>query len=66
MKTLEEHNAERMQKYTLIGKPHANNIACPQCGAELLDSNPGVTLASFPAQKEIHCDACGFRGYRIV
>ena len=48
------------------GKPRLNGIACPDCGSELFDSDPRYTLASNPPQKNVHCDECGFRGYRIA
>ena len=56
MKTLDEFNAERRK----------DGIACPKCGKELLDSSPSITLTSHPPQKNIHCDACGYRGFRIA
>lgn len=65
MKSLEEHNAERMAQVHPFDKPVHNGIACPKCGAELFDSNPCVVLASYPAQKAIHC-TCGYHEYRIA
>lgn len=48
-----------------IGAPCRNGIACPRCSAELWDSSPMLSLTSFPSQKNVHCDACGFRGFRV-
>ena len=70
MKTLDEFNAERRKAHyenaEFWSKPHKNGIACPKCGEELLDSFPSITLTSDPPQKNIHCDACGYRGFRIA
>ena len=69
MKTLEEHDAERWKLIEEIEeskKPHANGIACPECGKELWDSDPMTILTSYPAQKNVHCPACGYRGYRLA
>lgn len=65
LKTLEESNAERrkIQEKNNPKYPLKNGIACPNCGLELYDSDPGILL-SYPAQKNIHCD-CGYKGYRI-
>lgn len=66
MKTLMEHNAERDQAWINMNdsSPRPNGIACPECGKELMDSNPFVTLTSAPPQKNVHCPACGYVGYR--
>ena len=42
-----------------------NGIACPQCGAELVDKSQEV-LTSFPAQKRVKCLTCDFSGLRIT
>jgi len=67
MKTLEEHNSEKMKEYDLRRQEHPvkNGIVCPKCGDELFDSDPYIILGSDPPQKNVHCD-CGFRGYRIA
>lgn len=49
-----------------FGAPKLNGIACPICEEELLDSKPNITLASYPARKNIHCQSCGYIGYRIA
>jgi DNA-directed RNA polymerase subunit RPC12/RpoP len=69
MKTLEEHNSEQWQIHEQSRKlndPHPNGIACPKCGKELWDSLPGMTLTSYPPQKNIHCPECGHVGYRLA
>lgn len=68
LKTLEQHNAERSKVYRdfqAAQKTHPNGIACPKCNKELWDSCPTVTLSSNPPQKNIHCPACGFIGFRL-
>ena len=70
MKTLAEYNAERTRKRiefdNWMRNPHVNGIACPKCGKELWDSSPSITLTSNPPKKNVHCPACGFKGYRIA
>lgn len=67
LKNLEEHNKQRREKHTwLDGKPQHNGIACPKCGAELVDSRPGVVLTTYPCKVNIACPTCGYQGYRYV
>jgi DNA-directed RNA polymerase subunit RPC12/RpoP len=68
MKSLDEFNAERGRHWKFLNDPSPvpNGIACPECGKEMLDSNPMVTLTSNPPQKNIHCPECSYRGYRIA
>ncbi len=68
LKTLEEHNGmawKNQQSFYDLSKPQKNGIGCPKCGEEMWDSNPMITLTSYPAQKNVHCD-CGFVGYRYA
>jgi len=64
MKTLDEHNKEAFKRYITMNESQLNGIACPNCGVELFDSNPNVTLTSLPPQTHIHCEICGYRGTR--
>jgi DNA-directed RNA polymerase subunit RPC12/RpoP len=70
LKTLQDHNVDARERhdkaFAAFGKPRLNGIACPQCGNELYDSNPSVTLTISPAQKNIHCEDCDYVGYRIA
>jgi hypothetical protein len=36
------------------------------CSNELYDTNPDLTLTSNPPQKDIHCEYCDYRGYRLA
>jgi hypothetical protein len=68
--SLDEHNSNawstqvNMNMYS--SEPKRNGIACPKCGNELMDSNPMATLTSHPAQKDVHCSKCEYKGYRII
>lgn len=70
MKTLEQHNVERRKSFHeldySVRKPHPNGIECPKCGKELWDSDPMCVLTSNPPQKNVHCPACGYRGYCVA
>ena len=57
LKSLDDHNREAAMK-----PPAKNGIACPKCGEELLDSNPGIFLES--GKLDVQCDGCGYRGQR--
>ncbi len=67
LKSLIDHNAEarQSQSYYFGNGPVKNGIACPDCGEELFDTNPMLTLTTHPAQKKVHC-TCGYSGYRIA
>jgi predicted RNA-binding Zn-ribbon protein involved in translation (DUF1610 family) len=66
LKTLEAHNAAARQAYAQSAAAHKNGIACPDCGAELVDPSPNITLTSNPPMKATKCLACGYKGYRIA
>jgi DNA-directed RNA polymerase subunit RPC12/RpoP len=68
MKTLAEHNAERraILQAGAESRPRPNGIKCPDCGGELWDTNPQMTLTSDPPQKNVHCPDCGYQGYRVA
>lgn len=69
MITLAKHQANRAEMFLAQGdvnRPRPNGIACPNCAKELMDSNPACVLTSNPPQKNTHCPACGYRGYRFA
>lgn len=69
LKSLDDFDAERLEYYKRIDharQPHPNGIACPNCGNELWDSAPEMTLASNPPKKNIHCPDCKYIGYRFA
>jgi len=61
LETLEKHN---WRATTFFSGPVRNGIACPDCGSELMDSNPSMCLTSHPPQWAIHCPGCGYAGTR--
>jgi len=66
LRNLDEADSEAQKRYRMDWGPRPNGIACPDCGAELMDSNPGQVLASLPPRTAIHCPKCGYIGSRIV
>jgi DNA-directed RNA polymerase subunit RPC12/RpoP len=64
LRSLDEHNRFALAANSLFMVTKPNGIACPNCGHELLDSNPTVCLTSWPPQYNTHCPACDYRGYR--
>lgn len=66
MKTLDEHNAIKMQLYCMINANLKNDIACPRCGEEMIDSKLNVVLTSYPLKKQVTCEKCSFNGYAII
>jgi hypothetical protein len=62
---IDKWNIGRAQEAHSNILPRPNGIACPQCGSELLDSSPSITLTSDPPQKRVHCQ-CGYAGTRIA
>lgn len=67
LKNLDDYNNEKMKLGISFysNTPAKNGIACPECGNELHDSNPMITLASLPPKKNVACDKCNYYGYRI-
>ena len=66
--SLNQHNIERIgiHYYTNEQLPVRNGIECPNCGEELYDSHPDITLTSNPPQKNIHCSKCDYHGTRLA
>jgi hypothetical protein len=63
--SLDDFNNKHRSKYLETENPK-NGIACPNCGTELIDSNPNLVLTSFPPQKNVRCDNCDYTGYRVA
>ena len=68
LKNLKEHNDEHRERQFKMNsnEPVLNGIACPECGEELYDSKPMVTLTSMPSQKNVKCSKCDYVGYRVA
>ena len=63
--SLEQFNQDRTAFWMRNGYgQHRTGIACPKCGAEMMDSTPGEVLTTFPGQVRVMC-GCGYRGLRI-
>jgi ribosomal protein S27E len=43
-----------------------NGVACPECGAELMDTHPNNVLMSYPPKLRVKCSECAFEGYRMT
>ena len=69
LKSLDEHNIEMSDIHWsnfYSSEPRPNGISCPNCAKELVDSNPMMTLTSFPPKKNVNCTKCDYVGYRIA
>ncbi len=66
LKEFQEEKWKEHRKRQYSNNPHQNGIACPECGKELWDSCPSITLTSNPPQRNIHCVNCGYKGYRLA
>ena len=70
MKKLSEFNHDSINlayhDHSTFGKPIKNGIACDKCEEELLDTNPNLILSTNPPKKNVHCEGCGFIGYRYA
>jgi len=60
LKTVRQHNAERLQFYKNTGGPKPSGIACPSCGEEMTEESD-TFLLSHPPQVRISCPQCGRR-----
>lgn len=67
LKSLVEFNSGRAELWNRMNddSPRSNGIACPECGNELMDSFPNITLTSYPPKKNVHCPSCKYTGYRV-
>ena len=66
LKSLEEFNAEKHATQLAAAAACPNGISCPECGKELWDTTPMLTLTTYPPQVNIHCPACDYSGYRLA
>jgi hypothetical protein len=43
-----------------------NGLPCPNCGCELIDTHPNVTVTAVSPNKTVSCSRqnCGYSGYR--
>ncbi len=62
--SLDNWNRSRPGRDVSVNKP--NGIACPQCGKELVDTDPHIELMSHPPQKQVLCVACHWTGTRKI
>ena len=67
---LDEYNYEKSGPHWELNsnQPRLNGLACPQCGSELLDTNPMQICTSMPPQEWVHCSnsECDYIGLRIA
>ena len=59
LKTIEEYNQEKTQLRNFQINP-GTGVQCPQCGEELVESNPNHILLTYPARKAVHCPTCKY------
>lgn len=62
MITLEEYHESKRK----LREDHGTGIQCPACGDELVLSEPGVLLLSFPPQQKVHCQTCKYKNTIVV
>jgi len=48
------------------GTPRPNKVKCPACGSKMVDSSPNLILTSNPAQLNVNCTKCNYKGYRRI
>ena len=65
---LETFNAERAKFYKDAPNPLGwlNNIACPKCGHEMIDTTKHVTFSSLPPKVPVRCLKCEFTSFRVA
>jgi uncharacterized protein with PIN domain len=64
--SLEESDKRVMERLKAFEDGTPNGIACPNCGAELMDINANTLKMSWPAQCDIKCSKCTFKSTRYV
>jgi len=66
LRSLKEANNEARKRYSTYRLPRLNGIACPDCGTELIDTNPGQVLTSSSPLMVVHCPKCKYQGSRVA
>lgn len=67
MKTLEQYNEEKVNQFIENEKnKYRTWVLCDKCNTELLKTNTGIVLTSYPGKIEVHCPSCGYKGYMYV
>jgi uncharacterized protein with PIN domain len=64
--TLRDNDEKRLKHHERVRQPKPNGVACPECGEELVDTEPLEPLNSWPPKKRCHCQACGWQGRRVA
>jgi hypothetical protein len=67
LESLNDHNArvQRQWAWNTLVQSRPNGIACPECGEELMDTNPNEMLLTAPPQFRVHCPSCEYSGTRF-
>lgn len=63
LKSIEEHNKEKLDKNRNKVQKPKTGIACPQCGSELVEDQVGpmnTILPTHPPKKPVKCEDCGY------
>lgn len=67
LKSLDKNNSQiNKTKDTKDIDDNLYSITCPMCHSELCDTEPSITLFTNPQKKSVHCNVCGFIGYRNI
>jgi uncharacterized protein with PIN domain len=57
LKSVDEWNAEALERYGAANGPRKTGIACPKCGTEMLDHRLEQLLV-IPPRKWVDCPNC--------
>ena len=63
LKSLENHNRDKLAANKARLRLQTNGIACPDCGEELVDSLPRVAIKEL-RQYAVQCLKCEYHGFR--
>jgi hypothetical protein len=61
MLTLSQFKAQERERIA-AAKSGNLSVACDECGAALVDSEPGSSLMTAPPQMRVHCSVCKWKG----
>ena len=64
--SIEENDRRVMAQIKKFEDGTPNGVACPECGAELMDTHPNNVLMSYPPKLRVKCSECAFEGYRMT
>ena len=66
MKSLRDHNRDKVQESMHVDEPKKTGVSCPECEAEMIFVDVNVVLACIPPKMTVRCPECKHIDYMVV